>query len=681
MGYAGSTMQPRYDAVRTIGQDDNEMNKNNRVCETVANDVITTSTPLEMHLAGVHPRLHITAERLEAIRRRKGEQPYAYMFASMRRTVTALADSPLLAEGDSGDPIKLANFQASGVDKRGYGDRIHQAAGCYLLSGDADARDLALDTMRALAAYKDWGTSLTYGHWAHGMACGIDWLWDEIERDEREHLLDILLKHTKQVFEHWSSYHSGEPFGYTWNIMGVILGGLSAAAGALYGERPDVARYVNLATEKARASANALGEDGVSPEGMAYGSYYVTFMTHAFTFIRDLVGIDLFKTCAWYRRFPEAIHHHSLPRHAWNPGRRCIQFGDAHRDNSGASPSEPLWACARAFGDGNAQWLANEIATVVPGKEAGSPLAAFCYAPDVKPVAPDPATTLKHFTDLDIVIGRSDWSGDESVFAIKCGPPNGHKGTTQFANPLAGGHMQPSAGVLQVFSHGQWILAHPGYTWKDTAYHNCLLIDGKGQIGSESEWFEDLPFRQGAPTPHLLRVKPTDWGAYVLANPGPAYPQTFGVDCYYRHVFFIKPHCWVVVDAIRLQKPATPQVLWHTLTPLAEGEPGVFSTTNDTAATRITVVGAGTLVFTTEQQTILHSSRYEIDPLQRPRGQAATPGREQVFVTTIETSAAGEAPRTSVTCDDVGRNFIANVAGPSPLRLQFDPFSGDGWSG
>ena len=108
---------------------------NNRVSEIVESDVISSSTPLEMELAGVHPRLHVTAARLDAIRRRKDERPYSYMLPSMKRAVDAIAETPLLAEGDSGEPIRLANFQASGVDKREYGDRIYQAAGYYGLSG------------------------------------------------------------------------------------------------------------------------------------------------------------------------------------------------------------------------------------------------------------------------------------------------------------------------------------------------------------------------------------------------------------------------------------------------------------------------------------------------------------------------------------------------------------------
>jgi hypothetical protein len=248
----------------------------------------------------------------------------------------------------------------------------------------------------------------------------------------------------------------------------------------------------------------------------------------------------------------------------------------------------------------------------------------------------------------------------------------------QILEPFAGGHMQPSAGVLQVFSHNQWILAHPNYTWKDTAYHNCLIIDGAGQEGGDGEWFEDLAFRQGAPPPHLVRVTSTDWGHYVLANPAPAYRKGSGVEQYYRHVLFCKPDCWVVVDAIRLQAPATPEVLWHTLTPLTEHEPNVFTTTSDTAASRITVLCADGLACSTEEQTILHSSRYTVDPRQLLRIKPTAPVTERIFVTAIETSPAGASPATLVTCEQSGTDLTINILASTPVRLSLDPFSDEG---
>lgn len=647
---------------------------------TIETDVISSSTPLEMQLAGIHPRCHVRADHLARIRARRDEEPYRSMLSAMQRAVDGMGEQPILAEGDNGEPIKTANFQAAGVDKRGYGDRIPAAAAYYAVTGDTAARDLALETMRALADYREWGSSLTYGHWAHGMACGIDWLWDDLDAEGRDHFLDVLYARTEHVFGEWSSYRSGEPFGYTWNIMGVILGGLSAAAGVLYGERPDVARFVNLVTEKARCTAYALGDDGVSPEGVAYGGYFALYACVAFTLIRDLVGVDLFRTCEWFRNYPRAILLHTLPRNAWTTGGRYFQFGDAHGDGRGGGHSSVARACAAAYGDAGCQWLADMLSHVVPDTPSGDALSLFWIEPDIQPEKPDDLPLLKHFENLDIVIGRAGWDGGESVFGLKCGPAAGHRGIQNYPNPLAGGHMSPSSGVVQVFAHGDWILPHPNYTWKRTAYHNCLLVDGKGQRGEESEWFEDLSYRQGAPSPCVRRAEPARWGAYVLADVGPAYPEEAGVCAYYRHLFSVHPDCWIVIDAIEFGRPATPEVLFHSRRPFSEAADGSWCSSGELAQVRIRSLLPDGLTHVTEAQAILHSSGYEVDGLELLSIAPSQPVTRHLFATAVLASGPGEANDTEVSCvqAQAAGQCEVSVGGTQKLCLTLDPWRPDG---
>ena len=77
-----------------------------RVRDIVENDVISSSTPLEMELAGVHPRLHVTAERLDYVRQHKDEKPYSYMLKSMKSTAERLASELADASKGTGATIK-----------------------------------------------------------------------------------------------------------------------------------------------------------------------------------------------------------------------------------------------------------------------------------------------------------------------------------------------------------------------------------------------------------------------------------------------------------------------------------------------------------------------------------------------------------------------------------------------
>lgn len=642
----------------------------------VNEDVISSSTPLEMTLAGVHPRVFVNAHQRDLIQQRSADEPYCSMLESLRHTVNQLARQTVLAENDKGTPVKTRDFQSSGTDKRKYGDWIYEAAGYYMLTGDIEARDLALTIMRAVARYESWGTSLMFGHYAKGMACGIDWLWNDLETSERAYFLDILHKHTRVVFDEWASYHSGEPFGYTWNIMGVILAGLSAAAMVLYGERPGISPIINLVVEKTRAALHALGDDGVSPEGIMYGNYYFSNLVGSVILIRDLVGIDLFPTCAWLRNAGKALQYHSLPRQHWGQTPRCFQFGDAHTDRV-EGYCVPLRACAAAFKDPEVQTIADALACVVPGKTVANIFSILWHDAEL-PSHPPQLERIKHFEDLDIVIGRSDWNGDESVFGLKCGAAVGKKGVSLYSNPLAGGHMQPSSGVVQLFSHGDWILAHPGYTWKRTAYHNCLLVNGKGQRGSESEWFEDLSYRQGAPSPTVTHVGSTEVMDHVIAHVAPAYPEEAGIEHYNRHLLYIKPNGWIVLDAIAFKKPSLPEIRWHSRFDLSQLNPAVYAGQGENARFRFSILEADNLVLKNETETILHSSRYEISPLNVLRVASASNVMTQVFISVIETAPVAKDIKTSVTCQRDGKQLNLTLKGYPVEQILLDPFLSQG---
>lgn len=635
--------------------------KTRRQKELIEQDVISSATPLEMQLAGVHPRCHISAKRLAEIRARQHKEPYAPILKSMSRTMEGLRGKEVLPENDPGKD----------VDKRGYEGWITEPACHYLITGDRTSLEFALKTMRAIAAYKDWGHSLVFGHFAHGMACGIDWLWDEIEEKDRNYFLDILEDRARMVFHKWSACESGEPFGYTWNIMGVVLAGLAAAACALYGERERISPLINLVTEKARGTAFALGDDGVSPEGMMYGHYFGTYICMSLDLIRDNVGVDLFKRCAWFKNLPDAIAHHLLPRQALKWDGRYFQFGDAHGDIVGGY-CNLAWICARAYQDQQAQWLGNLLATLAPEAPVGNAMSMFWVDPDLPAAPPVARPTLKHFANMDIVIGRSSWRGDESAFGVKCGPAAGHKGVAFYNHPLAGGHMHPNNGVLQIFAHGEWVLPHPGYIWKRTAYHNCLLVNGKGQRGEESEWLEDLSYRQGAASPSLLEVVSKPWGDYVLAKVGPAYPDEAGIACYYRHVFYLKPDCWIVADAVRFCKPGLPEILFHTEFPLAESAPGSWSGKGKNMTAHIRSLLNAELVHKAEIQEILHSSRYKVMDLNLLRIAPLGPVKEFLFVTAVDALAGAAAPM-AVACE-WEKGSCALRCGSPAATIVFDPF-------
>jgi hypothetical protein len=50
---------------------------------------------------------------------------------------------------------------------------------------------------------------------------------------------------------------------------------------------------------------------------------------------------------------------------------------------------------------------------------------------------------LRHFANLSIVAARSDWSGDESLLAFKCGPALGRQVTERLDYDVGAGRAHP----------------------------------------------------------------------------------------------------------------------------------------------------------------------------------------------------------------------------------------------
>ena len=484
-------------------------------------------------MLGVHPRLYVTESRLRELT--GSRQPH---------TVRRVLDS-LTAAGDAAAKRTLpADITAPG-DHRGIGSSLPCIALAWKITGEQRYRDATLAQMDVLAKWTNWGTDLEFGHITHGFAVALDWCWHDLEETTRATYIDTLYRNALLLFEKWRSYRSGIAFGYTCNHHTVALAGLCAAGCALYGEHADISPWLNMALEKTRASHDALGPDGVSPESVAYGAYYSHYLIKSTLLLRDLVGVDLLRDSTWWRAYPLALIHHTLPRKHWTNTTTFMMFGDTD-GHHWYGPDAVCRVLAAAFDDSRAQWLAEALdESEVCAAPQERILRLGVIDPEVPVTPPNDLPPFAHFTDHDIVIGRSDWSDDGSVYGFCCGPSMGHKGVRNYRNPVAGGHMHAFAGTFQIFSHGQFVICPAGYTAKWTRYHNTLLVDGEGQIGETNAWFEDLEFRRGHPTPRMLHAEHGGVYDYLVGDAGKAYPDALGVRRFNRHMLSVRPAPWV----------------------------------------------------------------------------------------------------------------------------------------
>jgi hypothetical protein len=589
-----------------------------------ASDIINSATPLECGLLGVHPRLLCIRHPFGLLRERLGFEPWKTAFELQQRDGESLLTVTL--------PDVLMGTPYSVFDVRGIGGHLISLAFLYRLTEEPKYKARIDYLMQRLSDEKDWGDSLIYGHWAQGFALALDWLWHDFDEASRRRHVETLYQRTRHVFEKWATYRAGEPFGYTWNISAVVLGGITATAACLYGERPEVGPLANMAWEKMRCQSQALGPDGVSPEGIMYGGYYASYLTVNFLLAEELFGFDLYGTTPWFSRYALSLHAQSLPRATWKADDAFFMQGDAHGNVFGLE--SVLRVIATAAKDGTAQWLADELLN--SGFIGMGPFSLLLYDPEVKAVAPLDRPPFDLMEDYGIVVMRGDWSGSESACAFKCGPNVGHHAARLYGHPLGGGHMQPNNGEVQIFSQGEWILTHPGYVYKNTAFHNTLLINEVGQYGEKSEWFEDLPYRQRRRYPFLEQVEHHGAWDYGVANLTLAYPEELGLRQLRRHLIYIRPNAWIVVDSVESEKPLTPTLLFHTGFPVQPAGANTFVGSGRKAGSRIRFHAPGVITATTELQARIHSGGEVHGTMPLLRMAPVEPASRHLCITCIE---------------------------------------------
>jgi hypothetical protein len=620
-------------------------------------DIINSATPLETRFAGVHPRLYATADELEAARERCGREPWG----GFLRRVRAQADQTVKA----GTPPP-----GSGDDLRGYGCGLAHLAAVYRMTSEAGYLDAATALLLAMAEHEDWTCSLQFGHWGHGAAVAYDWLYDALAPAVRDAVRQALHDRAEVVFRALGNYRDAYPIGYAWNHSGVLLTGLTAAGCALWGEVDGPGRWLRMAGEKARLMAEALGADGASAEGLPYGQYHNDFLLKTLVLNEQLLGVDLLTESAFFRAYPYFLLYSTLPRSVWSHVSTFLNFGDGNGAHW-QGPDIDLRLMARRFRDGHAQWLADAAVQANVCADSSCFLNLLWHDESVAPVPPDALPTLRHLTDKDIVIARSSWDDHAAVLAMKCGPNAGHHAAKHYRHDVSGGHMHPDAGHLLLHAGGDWLLIDDGYTQKWTAYQNTVLVNGIGQFGEGASWFEDLPFRQGWPEGRILRAEAGEALDCIIADAAPPYKPEAGLRRFLRHVLYLKPDVWVVVDELETAADATFQLRFHAPASFTAVDDATWAMQAEHATLRLSALGPTPCTGTPQRETLhgasVHANR-DIDLLVIEN---AVPARQAVFVTVLHAHPNGAPPRVTArlerACDALRLRLDGTGA---TLRLQ-----------
>jgi len=337
---------------------------------------------------------------------------------------------------------------------------------------------------------------------------------------------------------------------------------LAAAGFALYGEYEGAESWIAFAANKFGKTMKLLGPDGASHEGINYWSYGVEHLLKYMYLSRQLLGIDLFDN-SWFRNTGAFRIYAGIPSGDWKLQNTTVDYADSYRrDNTG--PDFLLHALAAEYRDAFAQWLARNLDDAGVQLSTWKCLDFLWYDPSVTPQSPSSLPTMRHFSDMDIVSMRSDWSENASFVFFQCGPYIGRKALYEMPYCASSSHhTHPDRNHFVLHGAGEWLIRDDGNKGKYTGQHNTLLIDGGEQFGGGDSIFDGRLLHALKAAPCILKAEHTDSLDHVTGDATAAYPPETGLTRFHRHLIFIKPNALIVLDDIKLTNERDMELRFH----------------------------------------------------------------------------------------------------------------------
>ncbi len=368
--------------------------------------------------------------------------------------------------------------------------------------------------------------------------------------------------------------HRVDGSSYVGNHQHIRMGGLMAAATALREQenltdeqKTELMKWTATAVSKIGYGMNSLQPDGTSQEGFGYWEYGSEWVIKTGLMARASLGIDLFELTDAFKNSAEYILYNLLPSDYWTSSSSSLKFGDSPGLNW-YGPSQHLRFIAAEYKDAMAQWLAEKVEQGgINSSNASIWMGILTTDETIEPVAPSYEETLRVFEDLQIAIGRTDWSDSAQMMAMKCGLPMGQNAkdlinSGAYTGRFDAGHSHTDANHVVIYANGEFMLWDDGNTDKQTSNHNTLLIDGKGQLG-EGAYLDEKKYLDTAKDPCIKIAESNDVYDYLVGDATGAYDKSLGLELFERNVLWLKDEqVMLVVDNVRTNESSDLEIRW-----------------------------------------------------------------------------------------------------------------------
>lgn len=562
------------------------------VSPAFAQDVVPTFESLLAHpvhlkpeLVGVHPRVFVTTSELDTLRKR-AKTTHRAEWQRALGTLVSLSRAPAPPPGSQ--------------ERRVQNDVALQIAGTSLAYAiEQDPRYLAAAKRWTLAAvdYEPWGytfnkpnTDLAAGHLLYAIAWAYDLLYDRLTAEERDRIRRSLERHADLVYDAFAPKPNRQ-FNFTQNHDFIPTSGLAVAALALMGESPNAEKWAALARAHHHRAGQLLSPDGFYYEGMEYWIFSATWLVRFLDAWEHSTGENLWAS-GQIRNWKYMIAHAIMP-----DGQTVFDFGDAWQGPlTRAKQGDDF---AREYPTGTLKSNFNVLYRVAarlkdPESQA---IASRCVAfghtnqeewwtllwrdPALKPSPMSAIPTSHHFEDSGVAFFRTSWDRNATAFALKAGPPEGHRATRLLASVpewrLSSGHAHPDAGSFIIWAGGRYLTGDTGYAGQPQArHHNTITVGGQGQ-GDEGD--HDVWRSMGQAALDAIRITAMQIdGATVRieADAAGAYLPAAGLGRFHRTFRFDGRDRFSIEDAIEMRQAKTIQWFLHADVPI-ESRGGSFA--------------------------------------------------------------------------------------------------------
>jgi len=523
------------------------------------------------------PELFFGPEDLPMLRERIKHPDFAYIWEEDFK----LANDYLNPEsGMYCDPEKfIEKWNNAGWYDRMVHSRVEVLGFVTLITGDRKYADVAVKLLEVAARNQHVSDEQRVPHRAYAM--GLDWCGEYMTDEQRKLIVEAaadFARHKSQVV------FSGDTWWYPYhNWIGVDIGSVGLIALKLRNDYPlEAQQWLRRSNEAIEAwFRNSFDENGAQLEGTQYYGFAFSNALRYAIAQKRITGCDILAGSE-IENLPNFLSMSLLPGEADFDARNDAPYSGVRYIES----SMYIYV----FKSPLMMWLRENTCKDKYKTDYDYPEATGGFAPqrllwetDIRPLSPKQLGIKKSqfFSQRGLCIWRTGWSKDDIMFSVEAGP----------YFPVT--HNQADKGHFTLYGMGYRWAPDPGYGnnrtlggRSQTDGHNCILIDGKGQmlsgagLGTEGvmvRWYDDKKYGYSLADltdayNRTIAVKgheSSDWWKTIGRGAEHALQRELARRVY-RHSLFIKPQesrsAYVVLfDDVQAVQP-TSDYTWQMIT-------------------------------------------------------------------------------------------------------------------